>query len=320
MISELQVASYGPLADLIERGDVTEILINAFDEIWYERDGVLFRHPRSFSSPVSFHNFLQRVCAEARLRPDLETPHADGEWRGFRVHVVQAPLRPAGPCVSLRRRTPRLWTLDHLMAADWTTPAALQILKRKLTEKKSLLIVGPTGSGKTSVLNACLKEFADNERVITIEDTDEIHLANTVSVKLLTREAGMSDLRPYSQADLLRQALRMRPDRIVVGEVRGAEAKDLLLALSTGHGGALATLHAATARQALLRLEMLVQMGAPEWRMETVRQLIHGSLDAILVLNRRNGGRRLEGIYEIASLEETGFCLEKADGTAGPTP
>jgi pilus assembly protein CpaF len=310
-ISPFQVINYGPLSELIDDASVTEILVNGFDQVWFERGGVLHPHTEAFANLVAYHNFLQRLFGEIRRKVDLETPQTDGEWRGFRVHAIQPPLSAGGAHLSLRRRSPQNWRLDDLAQRNWCTPSQLQTLRQKILQKKSFLIVGATGSGKTAVLNACLKEIPENERVVSIEDTDEIHLPNCSSVKLLTREYVTNELKPYSQTDLLKQSLRMRPDRIVVGEVRGAEAKDFLLALSTGHGGALATLHASTARQALLRLEMLVQMGAPEWRVETVRSLIHLGLDSIVVLKKEKGERVLEGIYQLASLEETGFCLEK---------
>lgn len=314
MIAELQVSSYGPLAPLIEDPLVTEILTVGPLEVWYEKFGLLHRHTEMFSSPLAYHNFLQRICSEARLRPDLEVPHADGEWRGYRVHIAQPPIAANGVCLSLRRRSPHHWRLEDLIERKWADRAAVEVLQRKMLEHKSLLVVGPTGAGKTAVLNACLKEVPENERVVSIEDTDEIHLPNAASVKLLTREPLTNDLRTYTQADLVKQALRMRPDRLVVGEVRGPEAKDLLLALSTGHGGSLATLHASSARQALLRLEMLVQMGAPQWRLETVRNLIYLGLDSIVVVKKENGERRLDGVFQITSLEETGFCLERITG------
>jgi pilus assembly protein CpaF len=171
-------------------------------------------------------------------------------------------------------------------------------------------LIGPTGSGKTAVLNACLAEISKDERVVILEDTDELRCANPLSTKLLSRWDSQKILSEVTLSDLVRLSLRLRPDRLVMGEVRGPEAKDLLMALSTGHRGSLATLHAETAQQALLRLEMLIQLGAPQWSLQAVRQLIHLSLDVIVVLKMEGRRRRLHGMWRLSSLETFGFTLE----------
>ncbi len=241
---------------------------------------------------------------------DLNQPFADGVWRGLRVHLAQAPLVDRCYSICLRRHPAYAWTLARLHENDWACGPKVEALKKLLRDRWNMMVVGPTGSGKTSVISALLGELKD-DRVVIIEDTDEIHCPNSLSTKLLTRTDSQHVLRDFGQSELVRQSLRMRPSRLVVGEVRGGEAKDLLLALSTGHSGSLGSLHASSARQALLRLEMLVQMGAPEWGRETVRQLIHSSLNALVVVEINQGKRRLEGIYKICALEKIGFLLEK---------
>lgn len=298
------------IESLFSDESLTEILFQAHNDIWVESKGQLVSSPVRFDTHNDYHNFLHRVFTEARVRPDLEVPFADGTWNGFRLHYIQPPLAPHGPVLTLRRRSPQAWTLGHLEEFEWAPPSAIAMLQGLVAAKKSLLIIGSTGCGKTSVLNACLKTIGADERVVIIEDTDEIHKPNAISVKLLTRESMSTDLRSYSQSDLVRHSLRMRPDRIVMGEVRGGEAKDLLLAFSTGHTGGLATLHAESARQALLRLEMLVQMGAPQWSLSTIRTLIQTSFHAVVCVERKDEKRRLHSISRISSLEETGFCLE----------
>lgn len=298
------------LESLFTDAGITEILFQSHNEIWIERDGRLSLSDKNFETPNDYHNFLHRVFTEARVRPDLEIPFADGAWNGFRLHYIQPPLAVKGPLLTLRKRSPQAWSLSSLEEFEWAPPSAIKLLKEMIAQKKSLLIVGSTGSGKTSVLNACLKTVGDSERVVVIEDTDEIYISNGVSVKLLTRDSLSTDLKMYSQSDLVRHSLRMRPDRIVMGEVRGGEAKDLLLAFSTGHTGGLATLHAENSRQALLRLEMLVQMGAPQWSLSTIRTLIQTGFHAVICVERKNEKRRLHSISRISSLEDTGFCLE----------
>ena len=179
-------------------------------------------------------------------------------------------------------------------------------------QKRNFLVVGTTGTGKTSILNACLKSLGSNERTVIIEDSRELTLSNSASLRLLTRDDPQKILPPIDQGDLVRHALRLRPDRLVIGEIRGPEAKDLLMALSTGHSGSFSTLHAATAAQALIRLEMLIQLGAPHWNLQAIRRLIFMSLQAIAVVGRgQNGARQLQGIFILSSLEETGFLLER---------
>ncbi len=299
------------IEELFADKNITEILIHSHQNIWIEREGQLSPAEQKFSSELELHNFLQQLFLESRLRPDLETPFADGLWRDFRVHFIQAPLIPHGSALTLRRRSPCNWNLQNLQNKGWAPIGAINLIENLIKNKKSILIVGSTGSGKTSVLNACLKSLLPHERVVIIEDTDEIHRPNEISVKLLTRLADGSELMSYNQTDLVKQSLRMRPDRIIMGEVRGGEAKDLLLAFSSGHTGGLATLHAESERQALLRLEMLIQMGAPQWSLHTIRTLIQTSFSAIMVVEKTKEKRQLASIAKIAALEETGFCLEK---------
>ena len=197
-----------------------------------------------------------------------------------------------------------------LESAGWAQAPRIQMLRDLIVKQKNILFIGPTGSGKTTVLGACLRELQENERAVIIEDTDELARPNSSSAKLLTRPAQSAALPEVTLTDLVRQSLRMRPQRLVMGEVRGAEAKDLLLALATGHSGSLGTVHAADPRQALLRLEMLVQLGAPQWNVQAIRQLIQLSVDYLVVCGNADGKRRLDGIYKVAALESFGFLLE----------
>lgn len=257
---------------------------------------------------MRWENFTYRHIEIKRCKEDFTCT-----YKNFRVHIAIAPITPQGACVSFRRHPDSPWTFQALEKKDWASLSDLQRLKDLVINQHNLLIVGPTGSGKTSILNACLQEIPNNERVVCIEDTNEIKLPNIFSTKLLTRKSEEDLYRDFSQQDLLYEALRMRPQRLVMGEIRGPEAKDYLMALSTGHSGCLCTLHADNAKQALWRLEMLVQMGAPQWSLETVRRLIHLSVHRIVLLENQNttGQRSLEGIYKISSLEDFGFLIEK---------
>ncbi len=302
---------FGPLAPLMEDPMVKEIVVNGCESIWCERADGFELYPDNFLSPITLHNFVHRLSAECGLHLNLQTPCGDSDWRGFRAHLVRPPLVEQWQ-ITLRGRPRDPWTFKRLQEIDWCTPEALLMLRRWLKERKNLLIVGPTGSGKTSVLNACLQELNPEERVICLEDTPELSPRSGVSCRLRTRFDSQGILREFSLGDLLRQALRMRPQRLVMGEVRGGEAKDLLLALATGHRGSLGTLHASDPRQALLRLEMLVQLGAGQWDTQAIRQLIQLSLDGLVMTGLKDGRHTLDGLYRIASLERIGFLLERS--------
>jgi pilus assembly protein CpaF len=302
----------GPLELLLSDSDVTEIVINGSDSIWCERQGNLTRVEDRFLSELSYRNFINRLGREAGIHASLDCPFADGKWRGCRVHLIIPPASGDQAVLTLRRHPENPWNLQMLENLKWASPQAMFELKKLISEKKSFLVVGGTGSGKTSVLNACLQTLPQTERCLTIEDTDELRLPNKASVKLLTRKDPQGHLRDIDQSELVKQALRMRPDRIIMGEIRGPEAKDLLMAFATGHTGCWGTLHAESARQALIRLEMLVQLGAPQWSLTAVRTLILLSVTAIVVVARGDQGvRRLDGIYTISSLEDVGFLLER---------
>jgi pilus assembly protein CpaF len=305
-----EILGDGPLVPVLNDENVTEIVINGRDSIWCERDGKFARHTDRFLADVTLENFRHRLCHEAGLNPDYNIPCADGRWRGFRAHLIGPPLAE-GFQITLRRQARDVWSFARLAAAGWATLPQLAVLGDWLAGRKNFLICGPTGSGKTSVLNACLQALEPEERVVCLEDTSELVPLRGAGCKLLTRTEGRGCVREYSLADLVRQSLRMRPSRLVLGEVRGPEAKDLLLALATGHQGSLGTLHATDPKQALLRLEMLVQLGGGQWDHQAVRQLIQLSVDGIAVCHFNDGKRRLDGLYRIASLETFGFLLER---------
>ncbi len=301
----------GPLEALTADESVTEIIVNGSREIWYESAGRFLRHPDSFLTPSTFKNTVERICSEAGATVNLAEPFADGRWRNFRMHLVSAPLADREFHLTLRRISAVPWTLARLQECGWADSKSMDRLKELVATRKNIIFIGATGSGKTSVLGAALKAIPADERAVIIEDTDELPVPNAASTKLLTRCSSASALREVTLAELVKQSLRMRPHRLVVGEVRGGEAKDLLLALATGHTGSLGTLHATDPRQALLRLEMLVQMGAPQWSTQAIRQLIHLSVDHIVLCGNANGHRRLEGLYKVAALESFGFLLEQ---------
>ena len=304
----------GPLEPLLQDQAVTEVIVNQYDQIYFEKAGRLSKYERQFSCLVSYQNFVERLCHEAGIVANNSKPHGDGVWRGFRVHLIGKPLVREGTQLCLRRNSLNSWSLDKLLEAGWCDQVQKESLIDLVQSKSNVLVIGPTNTGKTTCINACLSLVGEGERVLFIEDTDELARPNDASVKLLTRAESEVGIKSYGQQDLLHQSLRMRPDRIVVGEVRGGEAKDYLMALATGHRGCWCSLHAENPWQALHRLELLIQMSQPQWKSESVRQLIKLGLDAIICLENKNGKRKLNEIYKITSLEPTGFCLEKVSG------
>ena len=296
----------GPLLSLVKDSSITEIIINGKNNIFYEKQGRLFPHFDEFLSPWTFSNFIHRLCP--KNQPTLNTPYANGRWNQFRVHIITPPLTQTEPHITLRKHPTEVWTLQKLMEKKWAPQGVIELIKKIIKNKMNILIIGSTSSGKTSVLSAFLQEIDSNERVILIEDTDEIRVPNPYSLKLLTRT--IEHLPKVDQAGLVKQSLRMRPDRLVMGEVRGSEAKDLILSLATGHPGSMGTLHAEHHKQALIRLELLIQSADLKWEKNSIQNLIHMGIQFIFVLKKREEKRYLDGIFQITGLETSGFLFE----------
>lgn len=314
--------NWGPLCELMEDEEITEILVNGPATIWFEKKGRLQQHQDSFLSELSYRNCIERLSQAAKCFITVEHPSADSNFGDFRLSLIGADLTQSHPHLSLRRHPKNPWTFEKLKAHDWCSQEDIALFKGLIEQKKNFLVVGSTGSGKTSVLNSLLNLLPENERVVVIEDTSEIALSNSASMKLLTREDPQGILPSIDQTQLVKRSLRLRPDRLVMGEVRGAEAKDFLMALATGHAGSFGTLHAQDAAQALIRLEMLIQMGAPQWNLIAIRRLIQLSLDYILVVGREPSGLRIfKGAYRLCSLEDHGFLVEPMSSISmGRTP
>lgn len=303
----------GPIAQLWSDENVTEILVNGPDSIWVERRGVLERVQDRFISANSYLQFLERVIHEAGEELTVQAPFIESRFRQARLTVIGSQLTRSNDVVSFRRTALVPWTLERLFQQQWCTQEQLCFLRNLIRTRANFFVVGSTGVGKTSLLSAMLAETHENERSLIIEDTEEIVSPNAVSLRLLTRPSVHSNLREFTQTDLIQRSLRLRPDRLVLGEVRGPEAKDLLMALSCGHSGSFGSVHAQDPHQALYRLETLVQMGAPQWSLQTVRRLIQLGLHYVLVVKKDANGRRFfDGAYKLCSLEEYGFCLEKS--------
>lgn len=301
----------GPLDYLMEDPLISEILVNGEKNIWIEKEGKSYPIDDAFFSTTTFNNCVDRLCHLAHINVNQEQPWGEGSWKNFRITVIREPITVGGYHLSLRRHPENPWTLSQLQKVGWCTENESYKLKQLLSEKANFLVIGSTSSGKTSVINSLLQLLPSYERAILIEDTSELHLPNLFSMKLLTREDSNGILSKIDQSELVRRALRLRPDRLVIGEIRSGEAKDFLMALATGHAGSFGTIHAQNPQQALIRLEMLIQLGAPQWNLLAIRRLIQLSLQYIVVTEKNEKGfRKFAGLYKIISLEEHGFLIE----------
>lgn len=283
----------GVLEPLMRDPEVEEVLVNGHEQVWIERRGRMELTGVRFPGEQELRDVIERILGPIGRRVDELSPMADGRLAdGSRVNVVIPPLAVDGPAISIRRFTAFQPDPDGLIATGSFSPALIELLAAAVAERRSLIISGGTGSGKTTVLNALSSFIAAGERVITIEDAAELDLAQPHVVRLESRPAGVEGRGEVTIRDLVRNALRMRPDRIVIGEVRGPEAMDLLVALNTGHRGALSTVHANGPEDALRRLEtlaMMADLGVPHG---VVRESLAGAIDLVLHLGRGVEGQR----------------------------
>ena len=264
----------------------------------------------SFLSSISFKNFTEEIFKKSQIMVSQKTPFGNGKINPFRVHAVTSPITKS-ITLTLRRHRPTVISLSTMAEENFFSTPQKDFLYQIINNRKNFLVIGPTGSGKTTFLNSIIHSLHHFERVVIVEDTDELVINSPISSKLLSREVCPENLNKVTMEDLVKQSLRMRPDRIIVGEVRSSEAKDLLQALATGHSGSIGTLHAHSPQQAIYRLEMLIQMGAPQWNLQSIRRLIHMSLDYLIVLKDNRYKKGVEGIYKIASMEKFGLLLNK---------
>jgi len=292
----------GPVEELLRDPRVEEVLINGHEEVWVERRGRLERTDVTFSDEEQLRDVIERVLGPIGRRVDELSPMADGRLAdGSRVNVIIPPLAVDGPSMSIRRFAGIRPDPEELARRGSFDRELLGLLREAIRERRNLIISGGTGSGKTTVLNALSSFIEEGERVITIEDAAELSLSQPHVVRLESRPAGIEGSGEVSIRDLVRNALRMRPDRIVIGEVRGAEAMDLLVALNTGHRGALSTVHANGAADALRRLETLAMMAGLGLPHEVIGEQLAGALDLVLHLERGPAGsRRAVTLSEVA--------------------
>jgi pilus assembly protein CpaF len=293
-------AGLGPLAPLLADPAVTDVLVNGPGEIWVERDGRLERMPLRFPSARALTALVQRVVAPLGLRIDEARPWVDARLDGGeRFHAVLPPLAPDGPIVTIRTFPRRRLDLADLVERGSLDQTTARLLEAMVAAGVATLVSGSTGSGKTTLLNVLGSAIPPGERVVTVEDAAELRLAGAHVVRLEARPPNVEGRGEVPLRELVRNALRMRPDRIVVGEVRGPEALDLLQAANTGHRGLLTTLHAGGPDEVPARLEAMA-LAAPGTALEVVRRLIAGGIEAVVHLERGPFGRRVVALAELA--------------------
>lgn len=294
------------LQELIDDESVTEIMVNGPDAVFVEKGGALYRSEQRFESGEKLENVIQQIVASCNRVVNEASPIVDARLEnGARVHVVLAPVALNGPILTIRRFPKRPMRMEDLLRKGSLSPEAAKLLEKLVRAGYNIFISGGTGSGKTTFLNALSEYIPPQERVITIEDSAELQLVGIPNlVRMETRNANMEGCREITIRDLIRASLRMRPDRLIVGEVRGSEAVDMLQCLNTGHDGSLSTGHANSAPDMLYRLETMVLMGM-ELPLAAIRGQIASGLDVIIHLGRlRDCSRRVLEIAEVLGYED----------------
>lgn len=300
-----EVLGLGPLEPLLADHSVSDILINGHASVYVERHGKLQRTDVRFRDDQHLLNIIDRIVSNLGRRIDESSPLVDARLKdGSRVNAIIPPLAIDGPSMSIRRFAVDLLSSESLVQMGTLTPAIALVLKAIVRGRLNVLVSGGTGTGKTTMLNVLSSFIPDNERIVTIEDSAELQLQQPHVVRLETRPPNIEGRGEVNQRELVRNSLRMRPDRIVIGEVRGTEALDMLTAMNTGHDGSLTTIHANTPRDALGRVENMVSMTGATFPIKALRQQIASAIDVVIQLERQEDGkRRLVSVQEINGME-----------------
>src|SRR5215204_4882434 len=300
----------GVLEPLLADPSVTEIMVNGPDEVYLERDGRLHKADLTFTDEAQLYQTIDRIVSQVNRRVDESSPMVDARLpTGERVNVIIPPLALRGPTLTIRR-FPRLFTLAQLQDLGSVDGATVELLKAFVRARLNVVISGGTGAGKTTLLNALSAAVPAGERIITVEDNAELRLQQPHVVTLEARPANVEGRGEVAIRDLVRNSLRMRPDRIIVGEVRGAETLDMLQALNTGHEGSLVTVHANSCDDAIHRLATLASMSELQIPFEALRDQINSAIDVIVQVDRyADGGRRVSEVAVVASSRRETFRL-----------
>ena len=302
---EDEVMGLGPLEPLLSDKSISDILVNGAKSVYIERSGKLEKTNVTFTNDAHLLNTIDRIVSAVGRRIDESSPMVDARLAdGSRVNAIIPPLAIDGPSISIRRFAVELLTMDDLIALDTLSPKLAQVLEVIVKSRLNVLISGGTGAGKTTALNILSGFIPLDERVVTIEDSAELQLQQPHVVRLETRPPNIEGIGEVTSRDLVRNSLRMRPERIIVGEVRGAEALDMLQAMNTGHDGSLTTIHANTPRDALGRIENMVSMTGINFPIKALRAQIAAAINIVIQVARlEDGTRKLVSVQEINGME-----------------
>jgi pilus assembly protein CpaF len=306
------VLGYGPLEPLLARDDIADIMVNCAGTTFIEINGKVEQSGVRFTDNVQLMSICQRIVSQVGRRVDESSPICDARLPdGSRVNVIAPPLALDGPALTIRKFKKDRLTLEQLVAYESITPPIKAILEIIGRVRCNILISGGTGSGKTTLLNCLTGSIDRDERIITCEDSAELQLQQPHVVRLETRPPNLEGEGEIKMRDLVKNCLRMRPERIIVGEVRGPEAFDLLQAMNTGHDGSMGTLHSNSPRECISRLESMIMMGGFNLPVKTIREMITGSIDIIVQAARlRDGSRKITHVTEVMGMEEDVVTLQ----------
>lgn len=302
----------GPVEDLLRDNDVTEIMVNRFDEIYVEREGRLTLSDMTFSDDHSVRAVIDRIISPLGRRIDESSPMVDARLSdGSRVNAVIPPLALKGSCLTIRKFAKKKLLADDLIRFDSMNQDMASFLKYAVENKRNIVVSGGTGTGKTTLLNVLSNFIPDSDRILTIEDAAELKLSQPDLVSLEARPANVEGKGAIHIRDLVKNALRMRPDRIIVGECRGGEALDMLQAMNTGHDGSLTTAHANSPRDALSRLQVMIMMAGMDLPLSAIREQIASAIDIIVQQKRfACGARKITHITEITGIESGNIQMQ----------
>jgi pilus assembly protein CpaF len=306
------ILGHGPLERLLADESVTEIMVNGPFDVWIERQGRLYETNVRFNDDSHLRRIINKIVAQVGRRIDESTPMVDARLPdGSRVNAVIPPLSLSGPLMTIRKFSKKRLDLEDMIRLGTLTPETVDFLTRSIRAGLNMLISGGTGTGKTTLLNALSTAIPESDRIVTIEDAAELRLNQRHVLRLEARPKNIEGEGEIAIRSLVRNSLRMRPDRIIVGEVRGAEALDMLQAMNTGHDGSLCTVHSNAPRDALARIETMVLMAGYDLPVRAIRQQVSSALDLIVHLERmEDGGRRVTAITEVQRMESDVITLQ----------
>jgi len=300
-----EIVGFGPLEDLLKNPEISEIMVNGYNNIYIEKGGKIIKSDKKFSDDEAVLKTIERVVTPLGRRIDESMPYVDARLPdGSRVNAIIPPLAIDGPTITIRKFSKKKLSADDLINFGSITKEAVEFLKEAVVKRKNILISGGTGSGKTTLLNILSSFIPSDERIITIEDSAELKLLQEHIVRLEARPANIEGKGEITIRDLVKNALRMRPDRIVVGECRGGETLDMLQAMNTGHEGSMTTVHANSPRDAISRLEVMVLMAGTDLPLKAIREQIKSAIDIIVQQARlKDGSRKVTYISEITGMD-----------------